>query len=285
MKDQLNRYIFDNVEVRGEIAQASAAYQDIIKHHDYPAPVRQLLGELLVATSLLTATLKFEGEIAVQLQGDGPVSMAVINGDNQQRLRGVARWEGDISGEALSALMGRGHMVITITPTKGERYQGIVELNADTLAECLEHYFENSEQLKTKLWLRCDEQQAAGMLLQVLPSTEDHLEDFKHLQQLTDTIKDEELFKLEAQEILHRLYHQEEVRLFDPQEINFVCGCSRERSAAAIKSVGHEQAQDIVTEQNGITMNCEYCGNSYYFDPVDVEALFTDASPAPTQQQ
>ena len=285
MNDQLNRYLFDNVQVRGEIAQASTAYQEIIKHHDYPAPVRQLLGELLVATSLLTATLKFEGEIAVQLQGDGPVSLAVINGNNEQQLRGVARYEGDVTGATLRELFGKGHMVITITPAQGERYQGIVELAADSLAEALETYFERSEQLKTKLWLRCDEQHAAGMLLQVLPSATGNDDDFLHLQQLTDTIKNDELFTLDAQEILRRLYHQEEVRLFDPQAISFVCGCSRERSGAAIKSVGIEEARSIVAEQNGITINCEYCGKQYQFDAVDVEGLFADAEPGPSQVQ
>ncbi|GAL07820.1 33 kDa chaperonin [Photobacterium aphoticum] len=136
-KDSLHRYLFDGVSVRGELVQLGETYQEIISSQAYPAPVQTLLGELLVATSLLTATLKFEGSITVQLQGDGPVSLAVINGDHNQQLRGVARWNGDVpTTGSIHDLMGKGHMVITITPEKGERYQGVVGLEGDNLAAC-----------------------------------------------------------------------------------------------------------------------------------------------------
>ena len=143
----LHRYLFENLSVRGELVQLDSAYQHILASKDYPQPIRNLLGELQVATSLLTATLKFEGSITLQLQGDGPVSLAVINGDHEQKLRGVARWEGHIDANAtLHQLIGKGHLVITISPKQGERYQGVVGLEGDTLAEILEGYFERSEQ-------------------------------------------------------------------------------------------------------------------------------------------
>src|SRR5690606_8411517 len=144
----------------------------ILENHDYPQPVKNVLGELLVATSLLTATLKFAGDITVQLQGDGPMSLAVINGNNEQQMRGVARVQGDVPADAsLKTLVGNGYLVITITPAEGERYQGVVGLEGDTLADCLEDYFLRSEQLPTRLFIRTGyvEGQAAagGMLLQV----------------------------------------------------------------------------------------------------------------------
>ncbi|TGD50024.1 redox-regulated molecular chaperone Hsp33, partial [Salmonella enterica subsp. enterica serovar Poona] len=144
--DQLHRYLFENFAVRGELVTVSETLQQILDNHTYPQPVKTVLAELLVATSLLTATLKFAGDITVQLQGDGPLSLAVINGNNQQQMRGVARVQGDIPDNAdLKTLVGNGYLVITITPEEGERYQGVVGLEGDTLAACLEDYFLRSE--------------------------------------------------------------------------------------------------------------------------------------------
>ena len=280
--DSLYRYLFDGVSVRGELVQLSETYQQIISSKEYPAPVQKLLGELLVATSLLTATLKFEGSITVQLQGDGPVKLAVINGDNDQKMRGVARWEGEVpETDSIQDLVGKGHMVITIIPTKGERYQGVVGLEGDSLAACLEGYFESSEQLKTRIWLRTGtidgQAKAAGMLLQVLPDGQGGEEDFEHLEQLTNTVKNEELFTLSAQDVLYRLYHQETVQLFEPQPVIFQCGCSRERSASAICSIDRAEVDRIVAEEGKVSLHCDYCGTTYEFDNVDVAALFENA--------
>ena len=286
-QDQLYRYLFEHHQVRGELVQLDQTFRHMVAAQEYPAPVRQLLGELLVATSLLTATLKFEGSITVQLQGNGPVSLAVINGDHLQQLRGVARWQGELPTEPdLKALVGDGHLVITITPEEGERYQGIVSLESDSLASSLESYFAQSEQLATRIWIRTggthDEPLAAGMLLQELPaSNEQHAEEFDHLSKLTDTIKDEELFTLPAEEILYRLYHEEEVRLFAPQQIQFRCTCSRERSEQALLQIGKVEVDAMIHEQGQIDMHCDYCGTHYRFDAIDAQALFAEGrSPA-----
>jgi len=278
----LNRYLFEDLSVRGELVQLDDAYQQIISSKEYPAAVQNLLGELLVATTLLTATLKFEGSITLQLQGDGPVSLAVINGNNNQQVRGVARWEGEIADDAsLHQLMGKGHLVMTITPDKGERYQGVVGLEGDNLAECLENYFIRSEQLKTRLWFRLGEHEgkphAAGMLLQVVPDGKGSEEDFEHLEQLTNTIKNEELFSLEANELLYRLYNQEKVQLFNAQPVEFFCGCSRERSASAIVSIAKEEVYDILTTEGSISLHCDYCGTNYSFDEAQVNELYAQS--------
>lgn len=281
--DNLYRYLFEGVSVRGELVQLSNTYQQIIASKEYPAPVQKLLGELLVATSLLTATIKFEGSITVQLQGDGPVRLAVINGDNEQKMRGVARWEGEVPTEGtIHDIIGKGHLVITITPTKGERYQGVVGLEGDTLAESLEGYFANSEQLKTRIILRTGEfegaAKAAGMLLQIMPDDQGQDGDFEHLEQLTETVKNEELFGLDAQDVLYRLYHQEEVKLFDPQPVEFHCGCSRERSASAICSIERIEVEKIIADEGKVSLHCDYCGTSYDFDSIDVAALHENAA-------
>lgn len=288
-KDYLNRYLFDGVSVRGELVQLGDTYQQIISSTEYPAPVKTLLGELLVATSLLTATLKFEGSITVQVQGDGPVSLAVINGDQNQKLRGVARWEGDVKeGGSIHDLMGKGYMVITIIPTQGERYQGVVGLEGDTLAECLEAYFKNSEQLRTRIWLRTGEfegqPKAAGMLLQVMPDGQGSESDFEHLETITETVKNEELFSLEAQDLLYRLYHQEEVKVFEPQEVKFECGCSRERSGSAVISLHPDEIEKILAEDGKVSLHCDYCGTDYDFDSIDIAALRENATEADDNQ-
>ncbi|GGI99617.1 33 kDa chaperonin [Shewanella hanedai] len=276
-KDNLHRYLFENADVRGELVQLEKSYQEVISAHDYPPQIQNLLGQLLAATSLLTATLKFDGDISVQLQGDGPVSLAVINGNNLQQLRGVARFKGDISDDSdLQQLFGKGHMVITLSPTEGERYQGVVALDKPTLSACLEEYFAQSEQLPTSINLFANGKQAAGMLLQVLPSEGDDNAQFEHLEQLTATVKAEELFDLEAEDVLHRLYHQEEVRLFDPVAVTFSCTCSRERSASAIRTVSREEIDSILAETGKIEMGCEYCNSNYSFDSIDVAAIFSN---------
>ncbi len=283
--DQLHRYLFENFAVRGELVTVSDTWQQMLANHDYPQPVQNLLGEMLVATSLLTATLKFEGDITVQLQGDGPLSLAVINGNNQQQLRGVARFSEDFPASAtLKEMVGNGYLVITISPKEGERYQGVVGLEGETIAECLEDYFVRSEQLPTRLFIRLGESDgkpaAGGMFLQVLPAQDTQADDFTHLATLTETIKAEELLSLPAQEVLWRLYHEEEVTLYEPQDVSFSCSCSRERCAAALKTLPQEEIDTILEEDSEIDMHCDYCGNHYIFNAMDIAEIRTNADPA-----
>ena len=278
-QDLLHRYLFNELDVRGELVQIENAYNEMIADHNYPDPVKALLGELLVATCLLTATLKFEGEIAVQLQGDGPVKYAVINGDDKQNMRGIARLQSEITGTTVKELIGQGYMVITITPEKGERYQGIVPLEHDTLSECIESYFEQSEQLKTRLWFATDTTEgsakACGLFLQVLPvDKQKSIEDFAHLEALSNTIKDEELLHLDANTVLTRLYHEDNPRVFEPQAIKFKCGCSRDKTITALVNIGQEELLKDVTEKGSVNINCHYCLKEYVFNEQDIKSIF-----------
>ena len=286
--DQLHRFIFENYEVRGELVQLNQTTKDILSGHHYPLAIQRLLSELLVATSLLTATLKFAGDITVQLQGDGPLQLAVINGNNQQQLRGVARVQGEIADDAdLKTMVGNGYLVITISPEEGERYQGVVGLEGDTLAACLEDYFQRSEQLPTRLIIRTGDHEgqpmAGGMLLQVMPAQDAQTADFEHLATLTETIKAEELFTLPANDVLWRLYHEEEVTVYDPQSVEFKCTCSRERCAGALKTLPDEEIDSILADEGEIDMHCDYCGNHYIFNAMDIAEIRNNASPADPQ--
>ncbi len=273
MTDTLYRYLFDKADVRGELVQLKESYQQILAGHDYPAPVQRLLGETLAATAMLTATLKFEGDIAVQIQGDGPLHLLVVNGNHQNVLRGVARFDGDVPEGDLQNQIGKGHLVITITPDEGERYQGIVALDQPTLAANIEQYFAQSEQLTTRLWLHANGEQAGGMLLQQMPASKVATEvEFEHLETLTGTIKAQELYELDGQDVLYRLYHEESVQLFEPSEVVFRCGCSRERSLAALATLPPEELDALLAERDHIEMHCDYCNSCYRFDAVDVAA-------------
>ncbi|OCG23535.1 Hsp33 family molecular chaperone [Gilliamella sp. App2-1] len=277
--DTLNRFLFDNHPIRGEITRLDQTYQAILDNHTYPIAVQNLLGELLVVTSLLTATLKFEGDIAVQLQGDGALSLAVVNGNDQQQLRGVARVNGNIADDAtLKDMVGNGYIVITITPKHGERYQGIVGLEKDTLIGCIENYFMQSEQLPTRLFVKIgvhdNKPMAAGILLQVLPANENTVESFEHLSTLTETITSDELFQLSTDEILYRLYNQEEIRLFETHDITFKCGCSPQRCEDSLMTLPANQIDEILREDGGkIDIHCDYCGRHYLFDAIDIAEM------------
>ncbi|MFQ0995313.1 Hsp33 family molecular chaperone HslO [Gilliamella sp. BG2] len=277
--DTLNRFLFDNHPIRGEITRLEQTYQAILDNHTYPIAVQKLLGELLVVTSLLTATLKFEGDIAVQLQGDGALSLAVVNGNDQQQLRGVARVSGEIADNAtLKEMVGNGYVVITITPKNGERYQGIVGLEKDTLIGCIENYFMQSEQLPTRLFVKIgvhdNKPIAAGILLQVLPANENTVESFEHVSTLTETITSDELFQLSADEILYRLYNQEEVRLFETHDITFKCGCSRQRCEDSLMTLPANEIDEILKENEGkIDIHCDYCGKHYLFYAIDIAEI------------
>lgn len=291
--DLLHRYLFTDASVRGELVQLRESLQQIVHSQEYPLVVQRLLAEMAAATCLLSATLKFEGDIGLQIQSEGPVRYAVINASHDHNLRGVARWDESQQHlpEELSALLPGAVLVITITPTEGERYQGIVALDKPRLAECLEAYFAQSEQLPTRVWLEVSTTHpftAAGMLLQVLPTSakatdiKQH-EAFDHLQQLTQTITARELFELDAHSLLYRLYHQETVEIYPARQVQYACTCSKEKSAMALAHVQQAELLSIVEEEGCVRMNCQYCNAEYLFDAVDIQAIhagqFTSISP------
>ncbi|MBT79730.1 MAG: Hsp33 family molecular chaperone HslO [Alteromonadaceae bacterium] len=283
--DELHRYLLNAANVRGELVRLEESLQPIVHSTEYPVQIQHLLSEMAAATCLLTAILKFKGEIGLQIQSKGPVSYAVINATHEYKLRGVARWDETLTvlPESFGELVKDAVLVITITPEEGERYQGVVGLDKPTLAECLEAYFTQSEQLATKIILMTDLQEptrarAAGMLLQVLPSQAAATDvaqdtDFEHVCKLTETLKEDEMFGLPVNDILYRLYHQEEVEVYPAHPVSFSCSCSKQRSADALRNVDKQELLQIIEEDGAIKMHCQYCHSEYLFDSVDVEAI------------
>lgn len=292
--DQLQRFVFDSTDVRGEIATLGDTYTQVLDRHTYPQPVARRLGELLAAASLLTATLKLDGTMGIEVRGDGPVSLLMAESnpgadDVAQQLRGIARFDEDavLSDEAsLTDLIGNGQIVITLDPREGQRYQGIVALAADTLSGCLEHYFQQSEQLPTRLWLAADGgSQAAGLLLQQLPQ-ETHTEDrdaWGRLCMLADTVKEDELLGIAPVKLLFRLFHEEQTRVFDPSPVAFGCTCSHPRFAQALLGLGATELRDVLEEQGQIDTQCHFCNTQYHFSAAEIESLIESPdAPAPT---
>ena len=276
MSDSLQRFIFEHAPIRGELVQLAATWQAVTERHDYPAPLRRVLGELMAASALLAATLKFEGTMILQLHGSGPVKLIVVECSSGHAMRATAKWEGDIPEGNLRTLLGSGRFAISLVPESGQQsYQGVVDLNADSIAAALEHYMATSEQISTRIWLACDEQRSAGLLLQKLPERESADADaWPRAEHLASTVKSEELLCLEPQQLLHRLFYEEDLRVFDPRPVFFRCSCSRDRVVGMLRMLGRDEVRSVIAERGDVEVHCEFCNRRYAFDAVDSEAIF-----------
>ncbi len=284
--DLLHRFVIENTRVRGEMVHLHATWQAVLERHHYPDTVKHILGEAFAACALLSATIKFEGSLILQIRGDGPLHLLVVQATSEGTLRGLARWHGDVPLDNLQSIFGNGQMVMTIEPLHGEPYQGIIGLQGTHIKDAIENYFTQSEQLRTRLWLASDSQLCVGFLLQELPAEggshsnlDKGLHDWDHAQHLADTITREELLTLSTQTVLHRLFHEDDIRLFDPSPVSFRCGCSSERIEQMILSLGIDEARSIIKEQGNIEVDCEFCNAHYTYDKVDVEQLFSQPTP------
>ncbi len=277
MQDQLQRFLFENADIRGDLVHLDATWQAVLEKHDYAPPVRELLGQAMAAALLLSATLRKQGRLTIQIQGEGPVSFLVVECTAERTLRGLAHADEDVTTTDLRELVGKGRLAITLEPdAEGERYQSIVELTGATLAEAIENYLERSEQLDTRLWLAVDQARAAGLLVQRLPESGRAGDDdaWNRICHLSGTITGRELLDLPARNIIHRLYHEEDVRVFEPEPVCFRCGCSRERVANMLRTLGHAEVRSILADEGSVRVTCEFCNHKYEFDAVDSEQLF-----------
>jgi molecular chaperone Hsp33 len=293
-RDCLHRFLFEQFPIRGHLVHLDASWAALIEHRDYPEAIRNLLGEAVAACLLLAATIKFDGVLSLQLQGDGPVHLLLVQCTSGLGVRGLARFrEGDFSGVSkISDLLGAGNLTVTLETDDGaQRYQGIVPISGERLAESLQLYFENSEQLPTRLWLQTNAAGASGMLLQKLPAAGASvakpeadaaaIEDaWRRVQIIGDTLTPEELRTLSDQEILHRLFNEDDVRLFEPAPVYFRCRCSRERVSGMLQGLGEKETRSILAERGEVEVRCDFCNRAYVFDAVDVAQLFNAGVPA-----
>ena len=280
--DTLQRFLFEDNAVRGELVHLDATYRAIRDNHDYPPPVRALLGETLAASALLRGSIKAHDSLIVQIQASGPVHLAVAQCTSQRSLRGLARWTGAVEPGGLQTVCGTGTLAITIDPGRGqERYQGLVALSGGSLGQAIETYFDQSEQLPTRLWLACDGERAAGLLVQSLPGQRADPDAWNRIQLLAATVRPGELLDSSLDELRRTLFPEEDVRVFDPQRTTYHCTCSRETIGTVLASLGRAELEEALEELGELTVTCEFCNRRYVFDRVDVEAaLAGEGTPA-----
>lgn len=299
MSDNLQKFMFENAGVRGELVELPDTWQQILSNQAYPPAVRTILGELLAASALLSSNLKFNGTMVMQIHGDGPVKLMVVECDADLNMRATAKLrEGAIIADDanLTSLIhahGQGRFIITLDPNDkmpGQHaYQGIVPLDGESVATVIENYMMRSEQLDTKIWLAADDSVARGMLLQKLPmsggyqiadkndaaaKTEHETEAWNRAMALGGTLKQAELLSTDIETLMHRLFWEETLRVFALHHPKFLCNCSREKVGNMLKMLGEPEIKTAVAELEKLDVNCDFCGKLYSFDKVDCAQLF-----------
>ena len=294
-RDCLHRFLFEHYPIRGHLVHLDASWQALLEHRNYPEAVRDTLGEAVAASVLLAATLTFQGVLSMQLQGHGPLRLLLAQCTSGLSVRALARHGESVDTRDLTALAGQGTLTVTLeTDDLSQRYQGVVPVEGERLAHCLQGYFENSEQLPTRLWLHADRNGASGMLLQRLPNesmaqraggssasvvSPDDVDDvWQRVQLIGDTLKPVELRALSDRQILHRLFNEDDLRLFESAPVSFRCRCSRERVSTMLQSLGEAEITSVLHERGNVEVHCDFCNRAYVFDAVDVAKLFASGA-------
>jgi molecular chaperone Hsp33 len=282
--DTLQKFVFEDAAVRGELVDISATWREIVARHHYPVAVKRLLGQMVSAAALLSANLKFNGSLIMQLHGDGPVRLLVVECDSDLRMRATAKMNAefaiaeDAGLQALVNAQGHGRFVITLDPAEkvpGQQpYQGIVPLDGDDVATVIEHYMLRSEQLDTKLWLHGGKAEATAHAAEVSQET------WNRVVMLGDTLKEAEMLEHGIDVLQKRLFWEETLRVFEPLHPQFHCSCTREKVGNMLKMLGQQEVEEALSEQGKLGINCDFCGKHYEYDAVDCAQLFVTDAPA-----
>lgn len=296
MSDQLKKFLSQDRSVRIESVHIHQAWQSAQAHHSYPPSVAALLGELVAASTLLAATLKFDGSLLLQLQGDGAISLMVVECRADMSIRATVSLRDrplPIQRDLQSLLNpgGTAKFIVVLDPPKNtlgrQAYQGIVPLEGDSIAQALEQYMLRSEQLDTRIWLAADTEHCTGLLLQRLPLQGGNQqaevlsadESWQRAQRLAETLTNKEMLEVTQDTLLHRLFWEETLLTYDARPITWQCCCTRERVADMLKMLGRAEVEDILETQGKIEVACEFCGQPYLFDEVDSAMLFKPPAP------
>lgn len=273
--DLLRRFIFEHHGVRGVWVRLEQSWQQAKQHQNIVnTAVDQQLGQALAAASILASIIKFNGALIMQFQGSGELKALVAQATHQRTLRGLVRSAEQVEATTLKTMLGASaHLVLTIESNQGEPYQGIIAIESEHMSGVLQDYFQQSEQLPTRLWLFANATHAAGLMIQQLPGTNDDGDAWQRLQMLADTVSADELLNLDCESLLHRLFHEEQVRLFEAESVAFKCSCSRQKIADTLLALGENELQEIFKHQHQVEVDCQFCGAQYCFTPEAVAAL------------
>ena len=305
MNDHLQKYLLEDRSTRIQTVDLTESWQTGLAHQSFPPAIRNLLGQLCAASVLLASNIKFDGALVLQLQGDGPVALLVVECQSDLSIRATVKLREefailpDTPFQKLLNANGNGRFIVILDPKdrqEGQQpYQGVVPLEGDSVAAVLEHYMRHSEQLDTRIWLAANEQRAAGMLLQRLPdhggdaaTHQDHVESWQRSCTLANTLTTEELLTESTDTVIHRLFWEEPLLTFEPQGVRWFCPCTRERVGNMLKMLGQAEIESILSEREKVEISCDFCGKPYVFDAIDCARLFiagqSDSTPAsPTE--
>ncbi|MCA0402890.1 MAG: Hsp33 family molecular chaperone HslO [Proteobacteria bacterium] len=276
-KDNLQRFMFENAPIKGQIAHLNTSYQTIMSQRPYPPMVKHLLGEALVSCMLLAGSIKFEGELSLQFQGDKRLSLILVQCDHLLNLRAYAAFEKDLETQEYADAFLNGKMVFTINQyNQTTAYQSIVPIKTTAMSENLSFYFSQSEQIATQVWLAADEEKAAGMILQLMPGQDSQQREqfWEYAVHIGQTLTENELLNLDNKTLLHRLYHETELRLYTEKKAQFKCRCTEEKMKNVLTVLGKEDVEQLLQEQDKIEVSCDFCSKHYSFDPIDIAVLF-----------
>jgi len=274
--NRVRSFLFEQLDIRGVWVQLGSAWQEMTAGRDYPEPALELLGQLAVVTTLITASLKQAGRLTFQLRGDGAISLLVMDCDEQLHLRGMARTAPELAAGSLPDLLGDGALTLTLdTADMRQPYQSHVPLQGETVAAVFEHYLAQSEQSPTRLWLAASHDRAAGLFLQALPGAAARDADgWNRLQILADTVRADELLDLGAIKLIERLFPEEDVRVYDPRPVSYHCPYDPDKIFSMLRSVGQAECEAIIAEQGEIRVHDDICNHEYVLDAATVAGLF-----------
>lgn len=278
----VQRFLFKELNIRGQHIQLQQSWQEMIKDRHYPAAIIKLLGELTAMSVLMANGMKHEGRITLQVQGSGPITLLVVDVTHDLKVRGMAKTNKEITTEStLDELLGDGQILMTLENTQTQHhFQSYVPREGETVAEAFETFLSQSEQLPSKVWLAANEHSLGGVMIQKMPETDGHdIDGWERILHITTTVQDDELTSLPAEALLHRLFHEELLELFEAEEVVYECPKDEERVHNMLKSLGEEEVRKIIEEQGQIVIHNEMCNFHMRFNKEDIDALFADNQP------
>ena len=282
-QDEIQRFLLEEAHIQGKVAYLNEAYQEIMAQREYPPIVQRLLGETLIACLLLAEQLKFEGSFSLQFEGDKRLPLILVQCTHQLHLRALAKFEPDLDEAAYADAFLHGQMVLTLQSQRHtQNYQSKLPIQSLSIADNLMSYFAQSEQIASFIWLATTPQQAGGFLIQLLPTTEENIQKreqfWEYALHIGQTITEDELFTLDNETLLYRLYHETPVRLFDKKTPKFQCRCTPERMHQVLRVLGKKECDDLLKTHKTVEAHCEFCNKTYPFDAIDVEMIFNSGA-------
>jgi len=284
MNNYVRRFLFDDLDIRGAVVRLDSVWQSLLVNRDYPAPVVELLGQMSATTLLLADNLKQPGRLTIQLRGEGPVSLMVIDCNEALNIRCMAQHGEKITASSLVDLLGKGQLLLSLDmASMREPYQSVVPLTGTTIAEVFEHYLVQSEQLSSRFFLAATAEGAAGLFLQKMPTTDTRdVDGWARIEALGATVKAEELLGLPAEDLLTRLFHEETVRVFDAQEVTNKSPEDRVKVGNMLRSLGREDVYAVIKERGTIVIRDDLANHEYRFEKADIDELFSNVPETPT---